>query len=440
MVVRFLAFLVALSLLSGMAWAQINGSGIQVQPTGWSSANDLADLIGASQTTVPNEAALVALAVPSNGVQVYRKGTTTAGDGGGALYTYSTSACTLNSGAGDGSSQVKPTIGGGCWNAVLGNGTFTVNTARNANTPCEFSGTGLIGGAYQYLPQEAQVVACNNWGEGSLLGMARTQDNASFSPTQTCCSQGAIGAVLNDNVTHLQSGWAGYLTATRGVGAGTTFGAEVEVANLGANQSFGPYDGPGQTTGATVDLWLGCGGEAGGIGLTINPCSNALTILNSQSLPNSKFNVGMVFENNSLITSGGIANAILFPQNYQLGWLVSAGNLGATINSEVSGGNGTSILFANSGMLVTTVSGAPLFQVPYIANTVNYLQAVGSATGSPVVLNAAGTDTNIAISMGGKGTGSLNLQSPVVVLSMPTSCTGQVTGTLWNSSGTVHVC
>lgn len=46
---------------------------------------------------------------------VRRDGYATAGDGGAANYFYSSSACTLNSGTGDGGSQI-PASGGGCWN------------------------------------------------------------------------------------------------------------------------------------------------------------------------------------------------------------------------------------------------------------------------------------------------------------------------------------
>ena len=46
---------------------------------------------------------------------VYRAGFTVAGDGGGATYVHSTTACTLNGGNGDDGSQVKDNAAG-CWN------------------------------------------------------------------------------------------------------------------------------------------------------------------------------------------------------------------------------------------------------------------------------------------------------------------------------------
>jgi hypothetical protein len=67
-------------------------------------------------TVTSSNAALKALpAGRAAGTTVSRSGFTTAGDGGAANYTWSTSACSLNLGAGDNGSQVAPTTGVGCW-------------------------------------------------------------------------------------------------------------------------------------------------------------------------------------------------------------------------------------------------------------------------------------------------------------------------------------
>ena len=63
---------------------------------------------------VTNNAALAA-ASNSLGANVYRLGFFAPGDGGGAFYSFSSSPCTLNSGAGDNGWQT-PASGGGCWN------------------------------------------------------------------------------------------------------------------------------------------------------------------------------------------------------------------------------------------------------------------------------------------------------------------------------------
>jgi len=63
---------------------------------------------------VPNLTALEALPGSSVYTSVYRAGYATPGDGGAAVYGYSSKACTLGAGKGDNGSQV-PASGGGCW-------------------------------------------------------------------------------------------------------------------------------------------------------------------------------------------------------------------------------------------------------------------------------------------------------------------------------------
>jgi hypothetical protein len=65
--------------------------------------------------TVPQTKALVALDPPAAETVIYRAGYYTPGDGGAAFYVFSTSACPLKDGAGDGGSQIQPNSGGGCW-------------------------------------------------------------------------------------------------------------------------------------------------------------------------------------------------------------------------------------------------------------------------------------------------------------------------------------
>ncbi len=62
--------------------------------------------------SVENNAALVLLT--STTATVYRAGFTTPGDGGGAVYTWTSASCSINAGAGDNGSQI-PTVGGGSW-------------------------------------------------------------------------------------------------------------------------------------------------------------------------------------------------------------------------------------------------------------------------------------------------------------------------------------
>jgi hypothetical protein len=73
----------------------------------------LSDLAAVASTRVASAAALSALPATVGGSAV-RLGYATAGDAPALLYNLSGSACAVNSGAGDGGSQI-PASGGGCW-------------------------------------------------------------------------------------------------------------------------------------------------------------------------------------------------------------------------------------------------------------------------------------------------------------------------------------
>ncbi|CAB3784268.1 hypothetical protein [Pararobbsia alpina] len=118
------------------------------QPAGDSSSNAATTQFVSSGllnrlTHVSNQAALQSITTTVLGAftAIHRDGYTAAGDGGQMDYVWSSSACSLNSGAGDNGSQV-PASGGGCWNwsppasgvtamvfGAAGNGTATDTTA-----------------------------------------------------------------------------------------------------------------------------------------------------------------------------------------------------------------------------------------------------------------------------------------------------------------------
>jgi hypothetical protein len=89
--------------------------------TGVTGLTALQTLLGAPFVPIiSTNAALKAFTHTNMTPVVYRAGFNSAGDGGAVYYNWSASSCSLNSGAGDNGSQVKPTSGGGCWLADLG--------------------------------------------------------------------------------------------------------------------------------------------------------------------------------------------------------------------------------------------------------------------------------------------------------------------------------
>lgn len=68
---------------------------------------------------VPTLAALKIVTTPAVGDAIWRDGTLAPGDMPPTQYVYSASACSMNSGAGDGGAQIAPTSYSGCWIAVF---------------------------------------------------------------------------------------------------------------------------------------------------------------------------------------------------------------------------------------------------------------------------------------------------------------------------------
>lgn len=127
---RFKKALIAAAVLLGVPLAVLAQTGTNVNAIPGSVWTYLGPTLGASWVLpvgasfgwVPHNAALAALSTAAP--QVYRAGFYAPGDGGGALYTKSASACPLAGGVGDNGSQVK-SIDGGCWLADFGDSTPT---------------------------------------------------------------------------------------------------------------------------------------------------------------------------------------------------------------------------------------------------------------------------------------------------------------------------
>lgn len=121
---RALAAALLVVLAPSLAWAQgaVQQSG-PITPghlSSWTSDHLIGDagfstFPAAAGTGVSNNAALKAVSNPAAGTWMQRAGFNTAGDGGAALYVFSTSPCTLGAGAGDNGSQVAPSGSVGCW-------------------------------------------------------------------------------------------------------------------------------------------------------------------------------------------------------------------------------------------------------------------------------------------------------------------------------------
>ncbi|MGX7706304.1 hypothetical protein [Methylobacterium sp. Gmos1] len=99
---------------------------LTISPTGFGTSRATSSaLFGMMQARVSNTTDLRAVTLPFG--RMVREGYAAPGDGGQASYTFSSAPCSLNSGSGDGGSQV-PRTAGGCWLADLNSqGPVSVN-------------------------------------------------------------------------------------------------------------------------------------------------------------------------------------------------------------------------------------------------------------------------------------------------------------------------
>jgi hypothetical protein len=127
---------------------------------------------------VASNSALKALAAGAY-TTVYRAGFYLPGDGGGAFYTWSSSACSLNAGAGDNGLQVAPNTGTGCWIANFNGVSTLISTvwgtkgdgATNDSTAAQnaLTASGLLGGLPVFFPPTGHAYLFNT---GLVAGSA----------------------------------------------------------------------------------------------------------------------------------------------------------------------------------------------------------------------------------------------------------------------------
>jgi hypothetical protein len=122
------------------------------------------------------------------------------------------------------------------------------------------------------------------------------------------------------------------------------------------------------------------------------------------------------------ITNGAVAptnagNLLNDINNY-----ANDGNSVATIRSVVNNSiNSTSQIFFDNGVNFLNSSGESVFLISHQPTNVNRLQAVSNDTGNPPTLSAAGTDTNIDLSLNSKGTGRVRYGTHVANADAPIS-------------------
>ncbi len=297
---------------------------------------------------------------------------------------------------------------------------------------------------------------------------------------------GVESFAINNNATLSTNAWAFYGEAHRVNGTvGSVYGAEFDVFNKASSITPNPYS-QGNVIGLQLAAGAGVQGadltaSISGTTLTVTACTNIVgyqiqvgsiiygvgvtagtvvtalgtgtggtgtyTVNNSQTVASEhmvatsqydasaaiqiadnpvKWQTGIVFGATSLVGADGVtgqAIAIAMAPGHQVIWQNSSGQtLSRVVGTNTNAANETGINFTSSGMQVHGPSGVALAYFEPTANAVNYLNFLAGATGSGCQLTVDGSDANIDLIFGTKGsTGFIGVNYAAITASTPSA-------------------
>lgn len=264
--------------------------------------------------------------------------------------------------------------------ASLQNGIYTVTTV----------GTGITNWVLTRATDYDQASEIQP-GDLVVLTGGTTQTNSSWLQTAT------VTTVGTDAITFVQFTASLPMNVASGGTGVTSFTA------------YAPIVGGTTTTGSLQSITLGAAGtlfQSAGVGAlpgfttTTYPTTNAINTIMFASSANV---LGVITPVN---------NAVL---------ISSAGGIPSMSTTLPSGISATSMVLTTPVIdIVRSAAGTNIVSYSSVASAVNYIGFTNSATGSPLIINAFGTDSNIDIEFVSKGTGlvrliSDNLTTPVQI-------------------------
>jgi hypothetical protein len=269
-------------------------------------------------------------------------------------------------------------------------------------------------GIFGYLEQNASLSGYANIG---IHGSARSFGGAG---TAGEADIGIAAFGYNDIIGGFQGVWGLYSTVMRASGVlGATHGMEIDVANMGATVPIWPATPFMQ--GLTSGAWICSGGEstepsAGG---SPGAASVGIAIIrnDSQVVKTASFEKGIVFHNNAILgTDGatGIGIAIAFATGHSMQWYNNSNQLCAEIvaTGRTLANTGFRMDFTDTGIrFEDRITGAFSLAITKPAVPANGLSIAGSEAGSPIIVSAQGSDTNIDLVIAAKGTGVLDFRN-----------------------------
>ncbi len=299
--------------------------------------------------------------------------------------------------------------------------------ANRDATPRDWLSTVMAGTSIgAYATWGAQTASLARFGTISILGGSRSSDAHASNALlgYTPASIGVASWGVNDDTTNPTStnAWAFYGEAWRmaGVNYQPTFGMELECVNFGGLPTgvSNPYQV--NVGGGTYALQLGAGG---GQTSGTYDASAVMTVVRN---PNA-YQMGIVFGANSLTgTTGsasdtGYASAVVLGRNQGIEWHTpetSGGvvglNAGAIFRSTIAlAANAMHLEFQDSGLVLSTPSGAGLWAAAVVPSPTSYIQQqAGTGTAGPQI-NVFGAAANVDLNLNPRGTGSLKVNGNI---------------------------
>jgi hypothetical protein len=254
-------------------------------------------------------------------------------------------------------------------------------------------------------------------------------------------------SVLRDTPTTIAAGLVAAIKANATLVAGNfnpvSVGPTVAITGVGTVPHTVPSS---RVSGASTEtVALGFGGNA----------SLAIGIVNNSSLFSTQagaYKTGILFDRYSITGTDGsdyatcCGEAIALARMQSIDFHNAGTAAGAPVSRIYSAANsavttGMNLRFDGNSAVFEYGDSSWQLAVGPIAGATEYLQINGGKDSRKAGIEIVSHNPNASWNISTKGTGTLDIfASAVVITTLPTSCSGQSKGTLWNNGGTVHVC
>lgn len=351
------------------------------------NSGDLAQNTAAISSLTNLSSTLAQATVPSTAVLISGQQLTVSGATGANAAQYNiTAPITITSGT----TFTYPTTG--LSGAATGSPIYTFYASTTKDWLYNYVSS--IGGFTNIQSTEFAILSDPNLpaGQGGSVFLSAVQSSTFNSASQSGLAIFAVA--VNNNATFGTNVWAFYGEAYKQSSTvGSVYGMELDVWTAVASIAPTPLQ-QGNVIG--IQLAVGAqvaGGQDGsaGIQFAANP---------------NKWKTGINFLSTSLTSGLAIALFSQVSNPHTILWTNAGGFTAGKIYANNTLSTFNTISFENGGLTIRATDNAIVAQFAPSSGGVNYAYFPNAATTTPVVLQAAGTDTNISIQALPKGTGA----------------------------------